>query len=404
MKQSETLEEQGSHSAPVNEAELPEKVAIIHDWLPEVGGAEKVLGEMLRVFPKADLYSLIDFIPESERGFLRGKHVQTTFLQKLPAVRRLYRSYLPLMPLAVEHIDLARYPIVISSSYAVAKGVITGPDQLHLCYCHSPIRYAWDMQEQYLLQSGSADGLRGFLARALLHYVRLWDSRTSNGVDAFATNSRFVARRIWKVYRRRSRVIYPPVEAPPAGLPRGVAAQTSPFYLSLGRLVPYKRVDLIVECFRRSPHLDLVVIGDGPERAALEKSLPKNVSLLGRQSREVVLDHLHRAKALIFAAEEDFGIVPVEAQAMGTPVIAFGKGGACETVLHRKTGVLFMEQTPESLLGALREADEIPFEKEVLAKHASRFSPERFRKDFSAWAIHKWKRFRGGLPRIEEAI
>ena len=370
---------------------LPQRVAIIHDWLPEVGGAEMVLAEMLKVFPGADLYSLIDFIPAAEREFLLGKQVQTTFLQHLPAVRRFYRAYLPLMPLAVEHIDLAQYQLVISSSYAVAKGVITGPEQLHLCYCHSPIRYAWDLQEQYLLQSGNATGLRGLLARALLHYVRIWDSRTSNGVDAFATNSRFVARRIWKVYRRRSRVIYPPVEAVPPYSCGSISGE--PFYLSLGRLVPYKRVDLIVESFRKMPHLKLIVIGDGPERAQIEKTLPKNVTLLGRQPREIVRQHLQYAKALIFAAEEDFGIVPVEAQALGTPVIAYGKGGACETVLHQKTGILFMEQTRESLQAAINQADALEFSPEILRQHAARFSPERFRKDFTSWAVHKWQRF-----------
>ncbi len=380
---------------------LPQKVAIIHDWLPEVGGAEKVLGEMLKVFPQADLYSLIDFIPESEREFLLGKQVQTTFLQRLPAVRRLYRAYLPLMPLAVEHIDLARYQLVVSSSYAVAKGVITGPEQLHLCYCHSPIRYAWDLQEQYLLQSGNSRGLRGLLARALLHYVRIWDSRTSNGVDAFATNSRFVARRIWKVYRRRSRVIYPPVEATPPNS-RGDVSE-KPFYLSLGRLVPYKRVDLIVDCFRKMPHLNLIVIGDGPERTGIEARLPKNVTLLGRQPREVVRQHLQYAKALIFAAEEDFGIVPVEAQALGTAVIAYGKGGACETVIHGKTGILFMEQTVESLRGAIIQADETEFMPDALRRHAARFSPERFRKDLTAWALHKWERFEQGGENVESA-
>ena len=190
---------------------LPERIALVHDWLPEVGGAERVLGEMLQVLPQAHVYSLVDFIPESERAFLCGKKVRTSFLQNLPGARRFYRSYLPLMPLAIEHFDLAAYDLVLSSSYAVAKGVITGPDQLHLCYCHSPPRYAWDLQELYLRQSQRSSGVKGFLARALLHYIRLWDCRTPNGVDAFAANSRFIQRRIWKVYRRRSRLIYPPV-------------------------------------------------------------------------------------------------------------------------------------------------------------------------------------------------
>jgi glycosyltransferase involved in cell wall biosynthesis len=380
-------------------AGFPQKIAIIHDWLPEIGGAERVLSEMLRVFPRADVFSLIDFIPKEERSILYGKHVQTTFLQNCPAIRRFYRSYLPIMPLAVEHIDLSSYPLVISSSYAVAKGVITGPDQLHLCYCHSPIRYAWDMQEQYLLQSGSSRGIRGFLARALLHYIRIWDTRTANGVDAFATNSKFIARRIWKVYRRRSHVIYPPVEASP---PEDVRPpQPWPFYLCLGRLVPYKRVDLIIETFRRCSSLRLIIIGEGPDRESLAKNLPSNVQMLGRQPRQIVLQHLMHAKALIFAAEEDFGIVPVEAQALGTPVVAYGKGGACETVLHGKTGTLFMEQTPEALIAALQQSDRLPLDPAELRQHAARFSPQRFRAKLHDWALHKWQRFEERLPRNE---
>ncbi len=369
---------------------LPKKVAIIHDWLPEVGGAEMVLAELVKVFPQAALFSLIDFIPEAERGFLKGKSVQTTFLQQLPAVRRFYRSYLPLMPLAVEHIDLSSYEMILSSSYAVAKGVITGPEQLHLCYCHSPIRYAWDQQEQYLLHSGNASGLKGFIARALLHYIRIWDSRTSNGVDAFATNSRFVARRVWRVYRRRSRVIYPPVEI--GAVPEG-SGESGSYYLSLGRLVPYKRVDLIIEAFRRMPDRELVVIGEGPERARLEKSLPKNVTMLGRQSREVVLALLSAARALVFAAEEDFGIAPVEAQALGTPVIAYGKGGALETVVPTKTGVLFLEQSAECLIQAVKEFENLSFDKRVLREHGARFAPERFRRQLREWVSDKWTRF-----------
>lgn len=373
-------------------AQLPKRIAIVHDWLPEVGGAERVLGEILQLLPQAHLFSLVDFLSDSERAFLRGKKVRTSFLQRLPGARRFYRSYLPLMPLAIEHFDLAGYDLVLSSSYAVAKGVITGPDQLHLCYCHSPPRYAWDLQEVYLRQSQRSTGIKGFLARALLHYIRLWDCRTPNGVDAFAANSRFIQRRIWKVYRRRSRLIYPPVqmgeeEGSPAEKPRT-------YYLSLGRLVPYKRVDLLVETFRQHPNRQLQVIGDGPERGRLQKNLPPNVRFLGRQPQRVVAEALRGAKALLFPAEEDFGLVPVEAQAAGTPVIAYARGGGSESIVEGVTGVLFQEQTAASLGAAMDQAEATRFDPAVLRQNAMRFSAGVFRNTLGQWLASEWSRFR----------
>jgi len=370
----------------------PKRVALVHDWLPEVGGAERVLGEILNVFPEADLFSLLDFIPTGERAFLQGKVVRTSFLQKLPGVRRFYRAYLPLMPLAVESFDLSGYDLILSSSYAVAKGLLSGPDQLHLCYCHSPMRYAWDLQEQYLRQTGRSQGLQGFLVRALLHYIRLWDCRTPNGVDAFASNSVFISRRIWKVYRRDSRVIFPPVgvAAPSTKAP---PAKDRRVYLSLGRLVPYKRVDLLIEAFRAMPQRTLHVIGDGPERKRLAENLPPNVKLLGRLSERAVAEALHSARAVVFAAKEDFGIVPVEAQAAGTPVIAYGKGGACETVIPGVTGVLFQEQNAEAIRDAVEEADQITFDPAELRRNAQRFSPQIFRAELKSWVDEEWGNF-----------
>jgi glycosyltransferase involved in cell wall biosynthesis len=298
------------------------------------------------------------------------------------------------MPLAVEHFDLASYPLILSSSYAVAKGVLSGPDQLHLCYCHSPVRYAWDLQEQYLRQTGKHRGVRGLLARALLQYIRLWDSRTPNGVDAFAANSRFIARRIWKVYRRRARVIYPPAvsEGLAGASPRGAGAVRG-FYLSLGRLVPYKRVDLLVEAFRRMPQRRLRVIGGGPELELLVRACPPNVEFMGRQPQPVVEACLRDARALVFAAEEDFGIAPVEAQAQGTPVVAFAKGGVLETVLHGRTGILFREQTVESLQGAIEELEQTRFDPEALRCNALRFSCVVFKRALHTWVHTEWKHF-----------
>lgn len=387
-----------STSLEISESYSKARVAIVHDWLAEMGGAEKVLVELLKVFPNAALFTLLDVIPKADRAFLGERSVNTSFLQKIPGIKKHYRSMLPLMPLAVEHLDVSAYEIVISSSYAVAKGVITGPDQLHLCYCHSPVRYAWDMQELYLRQTGCGAGIKGFLARALLHYIRLWDTRTPNGVDAFAANSSFIARRIWKVYRRNCRVIYPPVEciSEPESVPKGE------YYVSLGRIVPYKRVDLLVETFRQMPHRVLRVIGDGPERKRLEKGSPSNVHFLGRLSQRRVVEELSGAKALLFPGEEDFGLVPVEAQSMGVPVVAYEKGGASETVEHGKTGVLFKDQTVDSLKDAISVLERIKFDPVSLRRHSRRFAPDVFHAGMRHWVEGEWRSFlrrKGGIDK-----
>lgn len=360
------------------------KVAIVHDWLVTYAGAERVLEQILNVFPHADLYSTVCFLEEKDRTFLQHKEVHTTFIQKLPFAKRKYRNYLPFMPLAIEQLDLSAYDLVISSSYAVAKGVITGPDQIHISYVHSPIRYAWDLQHQYLQESNLHKGLRGLLVRWMLKNIRQWDYRTANGVDHFIANSHFIARRIWKVYRRESEVIYPPVNV------RAFEGrvQKDDFYLTASRLVPYKRIDLIVEAFARMPDKQLVVIGDGPEWKKLKAMAGSNVILMGYQSFEVLKDYMQRAKAFIFAAEEDFGIVPVEAQASGTPVIAYGKGGALETIhgLEHKepTGVFFHEQTAEAIVEAVHTFEQHAhiIHPDHCRNRAQAFSEERFRKQF----------------------
>lgn len=363
------------------------RVAIVHDWLVTYAGAERVLEQMLHVFPDADVFTLIDFLPPEERHFLQGRPVYTSFLQRLPRARTRYRSYLPLMPLAVEQLDVTRYDLVLSSSHAVAKGVITGPDQIHISYVHTPIRYAWDLQFQYLSETGLDRGPKGWLARILLHYMRLWDVRTAAGVDHFVANSRFIARRIEKVYRRDADVIYPPVDVErftPGG-------RKEDFYLTASRLVPYKKVDVIVEAFAAMPDKQLVVIGDGPERERIRARAGKNVRLLGYQPHEVLVDCMRRARAFIFAAEEDFGIVPVEAQACGTPVIAYGKGGALETVrpleADAPTGVFFPRQDPEAIREAVRrfEEEEGRITSRACRENALRFSNERFREELARY-------------------
>jgi len=334
------------------------KIAIVHDWLVTYAGAERVLEQLLLLFPQADLFSVVDFLPDGQRGFLQGKRASTTFIQDLPFSRTKYRQYLPLMPLAIEQLDLSQYDLVLSSSHAVAKGVLTGPDQLHICLCYSPIRYAWDLQHQYLQESDLAKGIKGWLAKLLLHYIRIWDYRTANGVDQFIAISHFIARRIRKVYGRESTVIYPPVDVERFSL----HAAKADYYVTASRMVPYKRIDLIVEAFSQMPDKQLVVIGDGPEMAKIKALAGPNILLLGQQPFEVLRHHLQHAKAFVFAAEEDFGIAPLEAQACGTPVIAYGKGGALETVRgpesDRPSGIFFPEQKCESLLQAIRHFEE----------------------------------------------
>nr|WP_205299341.1 MULTISPECIES: glycosyltransferase family 4 protein [unclassified Paraburkholderia] len=365
--------------------EVEVKVAIVHDWLVVSGGAEKVLKNIIECFPNADIFSIVDFL--EDRECVKGKSVNTSFIQRMPFAKRRYRAYLPLMPLAIEQVDLSGYDLVISSSHAVAKGVLTGPNQVHISYVHSPIRYAWDLQHQYLRESHLDTGVRSVLARVLLHYIRGWDSRSANGVDYLVANSQFIARRIRKAYQRDATVIYPPVDL--ANMK--VRMQKDDFYVTASRMVPYKRIDLIVQAFSQTPERRLVVIGDGPEMKKIKAVAGENVEILGHQPSDVLIDHLQRARAFVFAAEEDFGISVVEAQACGTPVIAFGRGGALESVvglpLERATGVFFNAQTVESLLEAVSRFEDNAgvFDPRRCRRNAERFSSENFKKSLKGF-------------------
>ncbi|MEI4801156.1 glycosyltransferase family 4 protein [Bacillus sp. NPDC077411] len=368
------------------------KIAIVHDWFVTYAGAEKVVEQMLEVFPEADLFSVVDHLGDN-REFIKNKEVKTTFIQKLPFSKKKYRNYLPLMPLAIEQLDLSKYDVILSSSHAVAKGVLTGPDQLHISYVHSPIRYAWDLQHQYLKEANLEKGIKGFITKTILHKIRNWDYRTANGVDHFVGNSKFIGRRIWKVYRRESTVIYPPVDITAFTLHE----QKEDFYVTASRMVPYKKIDLIVEAFASMPDKKLVVIGDGPDFEKVKSKAKGNVELLGYQSFEVLKDYMQRAKGFVFAAEEDFGITPVEAQACGTPVIAYGKGGAMETVLdlsHEKpTGLFFKEQTVESIVKAVDEFERNydQFSSSNCRENSIRFSPERFKEELKNMVEERYK-------------
>jgi len=371
------------------------KIAIVHEWLTNYAGSERVIEQMLHVFPAADLYATIDFVPENERFFIQGKSVKTTFIQNLPFARTKYRQLLPLAPLAVEQHDLSGYDMIISSNHAVAKGVLTGPDQLHLCMCYSPIRYAWDLQHQYLAETGLDKGIKGFIAKWLLHKIRLWDYRTANNVDAFIAISNFIARRIWKVYRRESEVIYPPVDVHGFNF----CTTKESFYMTASRMVPYKKIDIIVDAFSKLPEKKLIVIGDGPEFGKIKQIAAPNVEILGYQQFSVMRDYMQRAKAFIFAAEEDFGIAPLEAQACGTPVIAFGKGGALETIRGldhaAPTGLFFTEQTSDAVMHAVKHFESMQnrITPKACRDNALRFSPERFRTEFEDFVDQQWSIF-----------
>ena len=373
------------------------KVAIIHEWLISFAGSERVLEQIVSLYPEADLFCLVDFMKSRDRQFIKDKDVKTSFIQHLPRAKKLYRNYLPLMPFAVQRFELSKYDLILSSSHAVAKGVRKSSNQIHVCYCHTPMRYAWDLKEQYLKESGLDKGVKGFMARQLLDRLQKWDYETAQHVDYFIANSHYIADRIRRAYGRESIVIYPPVDVEHYSL----SLKKDNYYVTASRMVPYKKMDVIVESFARMPDRNLIVIGDGPDYERVRSLAASNVKMLGYQSSEALRVYLQSAKAFIFAAEEDFGIMPVEAQACGTPVIAYGRGGARETVLPLKTsmidgdddrtylptGVLFDEQTAESIVGAVRifEENVVRFDRGAIRQHAMQFSPARFRREFRSF-------------------
>ncbi len=376
----------------------PQRVAIVHDWLPLIGGAERVLEQILKVYPDADVYTLFDFLTAEERTSLGIKNVTTSYLNRLPKVKKYYRYLFPFFPLAIEDFDLYDYDLVVSSSHAVAKGVITGAHQVHISYVHSPVRYAWDLTHQYLRQTNLHKGLKGLLAKKLLSNFRLWDYRTANGVDRFLANSDYIRKRIWKVYRREADVVHPPIEID------GFTFQKDKedFYMTASRMVPYKRLDLIAQAFSLLPDKKLIIIGDGPEMSKIRDIAQKssNIQIMGYQETDILRNYMQRAKAFLFAAEEDFGIIPVEAQACGTPVIAYGAGGALETVVgydqepKHATGLFFDKQTPESIKEAVVrfETLESQIKPENCYKKAQQFTADFFQNNIKTIADEEMKK------------
>ena len=387
-------------------ATLP-TAAVVHEWLTDWGGSEDVTRAILACLPQARLFATIDFLSRQDRARLGAPEISTTFLQRAPGARKRFWNYLPLTPLAVETHDLREAQVIVSSSHAFAKGVLTTAEQLHVSYVHSPMRYAWDLHHQYLADYKVGRGLKGLIARQIFHRLRLWDRQTANNVDLFLANSRHVQQRIWRTYRRPSRVIYPPVRTDQFT----VQTQKEDHYVTVSRLVSYKRIDVMLDAFRSMPSRKLIVIGDGPEMPAMRANCPPNVTLMGWQSDQVVQQHLRSAKAFLFAAHEDFGISPVEAQACGTPVIAYGAGGSLETVrdLHasvRPTGLLFPQQTAASLVEAVDYFENAGpvFDSQVCREWAEQFGEARFKREFSACVDQAWSLWRRDPRALETAL
>jgi glycosyltransferase involved in cell wall biosynthesis len=381
--------------------------AVVHEWLTDWGGSEDVLRNILACLPQARMFATIDFLSDADRERLGAPHIHTTFLQRLPGARTRFWNYLPLTPMAVETHDVRGAELVVSSSHAFAKGVLTSAEQAHISYVYSPMRYAWDLHHEYLADYGLDRGMKGMLARYMFHRLRQWDRSTANNVDAFLAISHHVRRRIWRAYRRPARVIYPPVAVHRFAMQE----RKDDHYVTVSRLVSYKRVDMMLEAFRLLPDRRLVVIGDGPETPRLRAMCPPNVTLLGRQPHDVVQQHMQSARAFIFTAHEDFGISPVEAQACGTPVIAYGVGGSAETVRDlrsavKATGLLFDEQSPAALAAAVRDFES---RSQAIDPHdcrtwAETFSEERFRREFAECVDRAMQAWREDPQTMEGAV
>ena len=369
---------------------MDKHIAIVHDWLVNFSGAEVVLEEIYKLFP-GDVYTLLYDKDKVKNTFLKDTKIFPSFVQKLPFPTKLYPNYLPLFPIAIEQFDLSRYDIIISSSHCVAKGVLTSSKQLHICYCHTPMRYAWDFYHKYLAEMGINKGLKGILARYFLHKIRMWDICTSNRPDYYVANSKYIARRIKKIYEKEAEVIYPPVDIEDFD----VGFKKENFYLVVSRLVPYKKIDLLVEAFNKMPDKRLIVIGDGPMMKKIKKIAGSNIEILGYQPKSIVKEYMKKAKALIFPAEEDFGIVMVEAQASGTPVIAYKEGGASEIVIENQTGLLFDKQNIYSIIDIIDKFERIQdkFDPYFIKNSSRRFDKEVFRSKFYKYVMEKVEKF-----------
>ncbi|GEM45269.1 glycosyltransferase [Deinococcus cellulosilyticus] len=367
------------------------KLAYVHEWLVNYAGSEKVVEAMMEHHP-APIYTLVHDPEALKNTPLAGREIHPSFLQGFPQAIKRYQQYLPFMPLAVEQFDLTPYDVVVSSNHAVAKGARVRADQLHLSYVHTPIRYAWDLQDEYLRDAGLTRGFKAFVVKAILHYLRLWDTSSANRVDVFMANSAYVARRIWRTYRRKARVVYPPVDIHLFN----PAKSRDDFFLTMSRMVSYKRTDAVVQACNELG-LPLVVIGGGPDLERIRAMAGPTVKVMGRQSDEVVRDHMSRCRAFVFAADEDFGIATVEAQASGAPVLAYGRGGSTEIVQGGKTGLFFPDQGVASIKQTLQDFLKHPtFDSHFIHEQSQRFSRARFQQEFHDLLEQSWEAFRQG--------
>ncbi|MBQ4801407.1 glycosyltransferase family 4 protein [Aquimarina sp. MMG015] len=367
------------------------KKALVHDWYYVNGGAEKVIHSINNIWDDFDHFALIDFLTKEDREFiLKNKDVTTSFVQNLPTAKRNHRKFLQFFPYAIEQFDLKDYDVIISSSASIAKGVLTNQSQLHICYCHSPMRYAWDFYHQYLEEANLKKGFKGIYAKYVLHKIRVWDIINSNRVDHFIANSKYIANRIKKVYNRDSTVIYPPVDINKFSLKK----DKDDFYFTASRMVSYKKIDLIVRSFNEMPNKKLIVAGDGPDFVKIKKIAKSNIELKGFVSEEELTNLMQNAKAFVFAAEEDFGIIPVEAQACGTPVIGLNRGGLKETVVEMRTGVFFDNQEVKDIVQAVEKFEQNDFDSNLIRSHASKFSKERFEKEMKEFVEEKYVNFK----------
>lgn len=360
------------------------KLAIIQDWLTTLGGGEKCIEALCDVWSEADIYTIVYRSDVFENSVISRHQVTTSFAQKLPWSTTKFRHYFMLYPYAVEQFDLRGYDVVISFSAAFSHGVLTDPDQVHICYKHTPMRYAWSGYQEYLADPQICRSWKRLLVKRILHRMRAWDYVAAQRPDIMLANSEEVRCRIWKYYRREAEVVNPPVAMPPKDEYVGLAKED--YYVTLGRMVSYKKVDLIVEAFARTKDKRLVVAGAGPELPRLQQIAKgrANVEILGFVDEARKLELLAKARAFVFAPHEDFGIAPLEAQACGTPVIAYGRGGALETVVDGTTGVFFGEQTVEALQEGLKrfEKVEATFDPAVIREHAEQFSEDVFKQQF----------------------
>jgi len=378
------------------------KIALINDWVVDLGGAENLLKTAVEMYPDAPLYTLFYDHGSLSRLGLAAQRVHASHLQKRRGIQISYRKFLPWFPYAIEQFNLSKYEVLLSFSHCVAKGVLTRGEQLHICYCHTPARYVWDLTHDYLAENGLERGLKASLARWFLHYMRMWDSQSTNRVDHFIANSHYTARRIWRAYRREARVIYPPIDLEVFQ----PLYQKDDYFVFVSRLVPYKKADMVIESFNQLG-LPLKVVGDGPEFDKCQRLAGRNVEMLGYRSGPDLAGLMGRARALVFAADEDFGMVPVEAQACGTPIIALGRGGATETVVPANgfnwdmaTGIFFSEQSVPSLKDGIERflGWEGKFDSQAIAANVRRFGRERFKLELGEFVNEQYENFRKQKP------